>query len=312
VAFRVGLTREMLLPDGRVVGEAELAALEQDGIEWSVLPEAAPLADAAERLALLAAHGIGFDAPDLALCTERGVAVTVTPRGGWRPLAGGAVAFLVALAYRIVDKDRAAREPGWPGRFVTPGRGLAGRTLGVIALGSAAREIARLVEPFGVRVQVYGPRRAIAAAAVGGEAISLEELLRGADFVCVACPLTEETHHLLDAERLALMKPTAQLLSVGEGGVVDEQALADALRDGRLAGAALDAFEEEPLAGDSPLHGLDNVLLAPHAIGYVEDAFAESLAAVRAVSAGRAPETVANPAVLGRPEFLAKLRRYAG
>jgi phosphoglycerate dehydrogenase-like enzyme len=333
--FTVGLARDLLIEDGRFLLEPNaLAALEDDGIGWAVLdddgfrPTArdaqahdavivldATLAQEAlrsERLALLACPAVTLNGLDLDLCTDHGVAVTVTTGGVRRPLAAAAVAFLHALAFRLLERDRAAREDGWPARFSAIGLGLAGRTLGVVASAATARELSKLVEPLGLRLIAYDPwARPAAAAAVAADAVALDELLRESDFVCVACPCDDRTRHLLDGRRLACMRPTASVIVVGEGGVVDETALAAAVSGGRLAGAALDVFEREPLPRDHPLLAVDRVLLSPHALAHVRQSFAHCVADIRAVAAGASPAHVANPEVLCRPEFAAKLRRYA-
>jgi phosphoglycerate dehydrogenase-like enzyme len=194
------------------------------------------------------------------------------------------------------------------------GTGLAGRKLGVIGFGTIGRELVRLAAPHGLETLVATPRLDPEdARAAGVEHVELEALLAESDFVAVCCRLTPATHHLLDARRLALMKPTAFLVNVARGAIVDEVALADALREGRLAGAGLDVFEREPVDPASPLLGLRNVVAAPHSLGYTDQLFrgcaASACAAILAVAAGRVPEHVANPEVLDCGPFRDKLAR---
>jgi phosphoglycerate dehydrogenase-like enzyme len=146
------------------------------------------------------------------------------------------------------------------------------------------------------------------------ETVELEELLDRSDVVVVACPLTPETHHLLDAQRLGRMRPGALLVNVARGAIVDQSALADAIREGRLGGAGLDVFDPEPIAPDDPLLALPTVIGAPHALGYWDQLFsgcvAEACEAILAVSRGEVPADVVNRPVLAEARFLEKLHRF--
>jgi len=331
--FRVGVTRESFLPYG-------LEPLDRLGIAWERLraqpeeltPELITGYDAlfhffavvsrssledAERLALIARHGVGLDMVDLDACTERGVAVTITPDGLRTPMASAALALILATTHRLVERDRGLREGRWTvSRFGLLGVGLTGRTLGLIGFGSIGQEVARLIAPYRMRVLASTPRLTQAKAAVhGAECVDLDDLLRESDVVVVAAPLTPETHHLLDARRLALLKPTAVLVNIARGAIVDQAALVDALREQRLAGAGLDVFEQEPIPADDELLRLPNVVVAPHALGYTDELFhgcvRSACAAIAAVAEGRIPEHLANPAVLENAPFVAKLERLA-
>ena len=213
-------------------------------------------------------------------------------------MASGAMAFVLALAHRLLEMDRLMRSGGWD-RFAHIGTGLQGRTLGIVGLGNVGRELAGLARPFGLRIAAADP---YVEAADGIELRPLDELLADADFVVVTCPLTPDTYHLIDARRLALMKPTAFLVNVARGPIVDGRALADALRERRIAGAALDVFEQEPVDPDDPLLALDNVVLAPHAVGLTDELMRlggqSASRAVLAVRDGGMPEFPLNPAAL--------------
>ncbi len=340
--FRVGVTRDIRMPDGSFVfAPIGLEPLDRAlGIEWEFLAEdlgeltpelirdydalfhfspavSAASLEGVERLAILARHGVGLDNIDLRECTARGVAVTITPDGSRRPLASAALALILALAHRVVERNVAFHAGRWhEGRFGVMGLGLTGRTLGVIGFGNIGRDLVRVVEPYAMRVLVATPRLAAQEAARHGvERAELEVLLAESDVVVVACPLKPETHHLLDARRLALMKPTAFLVNVARGAIVDEAALVEALREGRLAGAGLDVFEREPVPDSSPLLGLENVVAAPHALGYTDELFrgcvGSACAAILAIAAGMEPEHVANPAVLETDAFREKLGRFS-
>jgi phosphoglycerate dehydrogenase-like enzyme len=228
-------------------------------------------------------------------------------------MASAAVSLVLAAAHRLRQRDLALRSGDWgPARFLPHGTGLRGRTLGVIGYGRIGREVVRLLEPWGMRV-VVTQRTPVTESGVTYAA--LDELLAESDVVVVACPLTDATHGLLDAPRLGLMKPTAILVNVARGAIVDQAALVEALRSGRLAGAGLEVVDPEPLPADDPLLGLPNVVGAPHSLGYTDDLIRgcveEACDALIAVATGRVPASVANPEVLDNPLFTAKLNRHA-
>lgn len=169
--------------------------------------------------------------------------------------------------------------------------------------------MARRTEPLGLRCVAFDPYVEPATVRAGVELVDLETLLARSDFVCVTCPLTPETHRLIDRRRLESMRPGGYLINVARGPIVDTLALADALREGHLAGAALDVFETEPGEPDHPLLTLDNVILSPHAIAYTSSAFtglgATATSNVLAVARGAVPRHIANPAVLDHPRWRA-------
>jgi phosphoglycerate dehydrogenase-like enzyme len=279
--LRVALSEDMRGPDGSTPYDVSLLA--DAGIDWEfasgqepelsgldVLIALQPYVTArslvhADRLSLVARAGVGLDRIDVAECTRRGVLVTTSPDGVRRPLAAGAMAFVLALAHRVVERERLMRS-GWWNRQELPGVGLRGRTLGVIGLGNVGRELCVLAAPFELRLIAADPY--VADAPAGVELVELEELLRRSDFVVCLCPLTDETRGLLDARRLALLRPSAFLVNVARGPIVDQRALTEALRERRLAGAALDVFEQEPLPARHPLWTTPGVLITPHTAGF--------------------------------------------
>jgi D-3-phosphoglycerate dehydrogenase len=339
MTFRVGLTRDFLKPDGSLgFGDIGLSQFdEQPGLEWEFLAEhhcelprdvadqydallvLAPKVTAAtvagsKRLAVVARFGVGYDNVDVPACTTHGVMLTITPDGVRRPVASSVLAFLLALAHKLPTKDRLTREGRWNERLDHMGLGLTGKTLGVIGLGNIGREVFRLAAPLEMRHIGHDPHvKAEQAVAVGIEWLPLDALLAAADFVVICCALTQDTHHLLDARRLALLKPTSYLINVARGPIVDQAALTAVLRERRIAGAALDVFEQEPINPRDPLLLLDNVILAPHAICWTDECFLNNgRSAVRSildVAAGRVPQFVVNREVLDQPALLAKLRR---
>jgi D-3-phosphoglycerate dehydrogenase len=257
---------------------------------------------------LLARLGVGYDRIDMAACTSRGVLVTITPDGVRRPMATAAIAFMLALAHQLVPKDRAVRSDDW-GRFSHIGTGLTDRVLGILGLGRIGREVCRLAEPFELRRIACDP---YADALDGVALVDLETLMRESDFLCVTCPLTDETRRLVGAPQLSLMKRSAFLINIGRGPIVDQSALTVALAEGHIAGAALDVFEQEPIAPDDPLLQLDNVILSPHGIGRTDQSLEGSgrnaCESVRAIAEGRRPAHIVNPAALDHPRVRARIR----
>ena len=337
--FRVGLTRDFLRPDGSIGwGDIGLEMLDEaPGVEWEYLADddrergagqvrdydalivlgpcvGAATVEGAGRLTLIARFGVGYDNVDVEACTRSGVLLTITPDGVRRPVAASILALMLALGHKLLEKDRIARSGRWEDRLDHMGTGLTGKTLGSIGLGNIAREMFALAKPFGMRHLAHDPYAAPQAAA-GVDLVDLETLLRTSDFVAVNCALTPETRHLLDAGRLALMKPTAYLINTARGPIVDQAALTDALRGGRLAGAGIDVFEEEPADPEDPIFALPNVVAGPHALAWTDElALGNGRGACESVldvAAGLVPKNVVNRGVLDTPLFRKKLARYA-
>lgn len=226
--------------------------------------DAALLAEAPD-LRLICNYAVGTNNVDLTAAAARGVLVTNTPDVLTEATAEMTWALLLALTRRVLEGDRLVRRgefAGWAPQLLL-GTGLGGKTLGVVGLGRIGRAVARRGRAFGMEVCYAGRRELSPDLAEGARHLTLEALLRSADVVSLHCPLTPDTHHLLDAERLAWLKPSAFLLNMARGPVVDEAALVEALRAGRLAGAGLDVFEREPELAPG-LAELDSVVLAPH------------------------------------------------
>jgi len=270
----------------------------------------------AQRLVTVARLGAGYDNIDLGACTAADVLVYISPHGLAHATALGALALLMSAGRRVLRLDRLVREGHWDERGSYLGADYLHHTLGVVGPGRIGRELIRLLAPFEMRVLAYSPRLTSERAhAIGVEAVPLATLMRESDFVCVTCSLTPETAGLLSAEMLALMKPSAYLVNVARGAVVDQAALTQALQERRIAGAGLDVFDHEPLAVDDPLTRLDNVVLSPHAACYSWDmgrrGVRDSVNGLVALAHGRLPNDIVNPDVLERPGFRAKLGRWA-
>ncbi len=270
----------------------------------------------AERLAVIGRSGAGYDKIDVQACTDHDVALFNAPLALNHSTASTALLFMLALAKRLPEQERITRAGRWDLQPVTMGSEIQGRTLGIVGLGHSGRELVRLVAPFGMRVLAHSPHADPAEAArLGVRLVSLEALLREADFLSLHCRLVERTRGLIGAAELAMMKPTACLINVARGELVDQAALVKALRERGLAGAGLDVFDQEPLPVGDPLLQLDNVIVTPHWSASTTDvwratgrAMAEGM--LRA-ACGKVPEHVVNVSVLERPGFQAKLRRFA-
>jgi lactate dehydrogenase-like 2-hydroxyacid dehydrogenase len=245
-----------------VAGAHALVTLLHDRVDGELLDAAGP------QLRCVANVAVGYDNIDVAAARRRGVTVTNTPGVLTDATADLAIALILGVTRRLGEGERLLRT-GTPWSwemFFLLGRGLAGKTLGIIGLGAIGRATARRARAFGMEVAYAGRRRAaeeVERELGGARYLSLEELLGSADVVSIHCPLTPETHHLLNAERLTHMRPEAYLINTARGPIVDEAALVEALRAGGIAGAALDVFEHEPELHPG-LRELDNVFLAPH------------------------------------------------
>ena len=270
------------------------------------------------RLAVIARFGVGYDTVDVPACTANDIALVITPDGVRRPVAVSIITFMLALTGKLMVKDRLARSgpPGFAARGEHMGVGLVGKTLGSLGVGNIGAEMFRLARPFDMRFIAHDPftDRAVAAE-LGIELVSLEELFARSDVLCVNCPLTPETHHIVNAERLALMKPTAYLINTARGPIVDQAALTKVLQERKIAGAGLDVFEQEPTDPDDPLLKLDNIIAAPHALCWTDQCFAGNGAAdvkaVLDVMQGQVPRGVVNRQVLDSAGFKAKLAGFA-
>jgi len=225
------------------------------------------LLDAAPRLRVVSNMAVGYDNIDVAACTARGIPVGNTPGVLTETTADLAFALLLAAARRLVegvDYVRAGRWKTW-GPMLLMGQDVHGATLGIIGMGRIGQAVARRARGFDMRV-LYHNRHPVpdAAAKLGATYVDLDTLLRESDFVSLHVPLTEETYHLIGREELRKMKPTAVLVNTARGGVVDPEALREALREGWIAYAALDVTEPEPIPPDDPLLRLPNCIVVPH------------------------------------------------
>jgi D-3-phosphoglycerate dehydrogenase len=263
--------------------------------------------DAAPRLKVIAKHGAGVDNIDVAAATARGIVVANVPGGNADAVAEATVALMLAALRRVPEVHRLVVSGGYAARFTLQFGQLFGRTLGLVGIGNIGARVARICAGgFNMRVLAYDPGLSVAAIAErGAEKVDeLSSLLAAADVVSLHLPLNARTRHLIGAAEIARMKPTAILVNAARGPLVDEAALAQALREERIAGAGLDVLEVEPPAPENPLLQLTNVVLSPHTAGNsVEAARQLALASadiVIAALSGGMPEGQLNPEVWGR------------
>lgn len=266
------------------------------------------LLDKAPKLRIIALTSVGFDAVDVPAATARGVVVTNTPGVLTDTTADLAFCLLVTVARRIGEAERFMRAGQWgkPGTNASfLGRDIHHATLGVIGLGRIGAAVAHRARGFHMRVLYHDAfRREDLERQFGYEYVDLDTLLRESDFVTLHVSLSSETRHLIGAAELAKMKPTAFIINASRGAVIDEAALIEALREGRIAGAGLDVFEKEPTDPDNPLLHMENVVVTPH-IGSATAATREAMQRlavdnVLAVLQGKPPLTPVNPEVLPR------------
>lgn len=236
-------------------------------------PVSRPVIDAMDRCKAVIRYGIGVDNIDLAAAAQRRIAVGNVPDYGTDEVSSQAVALALAVVRRLRLHDAEVRAGRWSTGVLRPMYRLRGRTLGLVGYGRIARMTHEKFAGFGFgRVLVHDPHAQLPP---GAEQADVDTICREADLVSLHAPLTPQTRHLIDARRLALMRPTAILVNTARGGLVDQDALAAALREGRILGAGLDVLETEPPDPKHPLFALDNVVVTNHIGWYSEEAMRE-------------------------------------
>jgi D-3-phosphoglycerate dehydrogenase len=328
--FKVGITRDTVRTDGTSIFDpAALDIFTQAGLQWEFLADdvkevtgahaaqydalcvfnpkvtAATLAGADRRVRIIARMGVGYDSVDVAACTAHGIILTNTPDGVRRPVATTILLMILALSHKLMTKDAITRAGRWTETTKHMGVGLSGKTVGSLGVGNIGGEAYRLLAPLDMVHVAFDPyMNADAAAKLRVRLTDKDTVLRESDFVFINMPLTPETRKMVGERELALMKPSAYLINTSRGPIVDEKAIYQALSQRRIAGAALDVFEQEPIAPDNPLLTLDNVIVTPHSICWTDEFFrnnAESaFRSVVAVSRGETPTFVVNRDVLKR------------
>ena len=261
--------------------------------------------EGADHLTLIARHGVGYDNFDLQAATEANVMIAITPRGVRHPVAEGIISLMFALSKHVIARDKVVRNGKWREKI----------QMGVELVGNIAGELFRLLQPFGMRFLAYDPYAPTELAkSLNVELTDLQSLLAEADYVCVCCLLTAETHGLIGARDFRLMKSSAFFINTARGPIVDQGAFTEALKTKGIRGAGIDVFGEEPVDPDNPLLTLDNVLLTPHAIVMTDECYQDigrtNCQRVIQVSQGEIPDDIVNKEVLDRRGLQEKLARY--
>ena len=295
--------------------EEEFLAVAHDAdaliTSWG-FPITAKIVAGLSRCIVIGVGSVGTDTVDVDAATKAGIVVTNTPDIFIDEVADHAMALLLGCARRVVEQHEMVLQSRW-----TEGRPvlsqfprLFGTSLGLVSFGNVARATARRAKGFGFRMMAYDPYVSeLSMTAEGVEPVtSLTEMLARCDYVSIHAPLNRETYHLIGAAELAVMKPTAVIINTGRGGIIDEDALAKAIVDGKLAGAGLDVLEQEPPPVDHPLFGLANVILSPHVASATSRMRPETRRRVgrevALVLQGHWPRSTVNPAVLPRTELI--------
>ncbi len=337
MSFTVGITRDTLRADGTsIFDKRALQIFDAAKLSWEFIPDnvkeltaahgaqydalcvlnpkvpAAVVAGPDRRVKIVARMGVGYDSVDVKACTENGVVLTNTPDGVRRPVATSILALILALSHKLATKDALTRTGRWSETTNHMGVGLTGKTVGSIGVGNIGGELFRLLAPLEMEHLAYDPyAKAEDAAKLRVRLADKETVFRESDFVCVNTPLTPETRGFVGAREFSLMKPTAYFINTARGPIVDEKALYAALLEQRIAGAALDVFEVEPVSPDNPLLELENVIVTPHSICWTDEFFrnnAESaFRSVVAVATGKTPTFVVNRDVLQHRDVRARL-----
>jgi D-3-phosphoglycerate dehydrogenase len=260
-----------------------------------------------EKCRLVIRHGVGYDNVDVEALTEKGIPLCYIPDYCVDEVAEQAIALIFSCARRIFSSrkvlDESSARGQWDFADVIPVFRMAGRTLGILGCGRIGSQVYRKLQSFGFRFLVCDPYLSeTRRQELGIEVVDKETLFRESDFITIHTPLTPETRRIINAEALAMMKPTAYVINTARGPMVDHEALADALRNGVIAGAAIDVFDKEPPDPDYPLFALPNAILTPHLGWYSEDAAWRIreiiLLEIDRLAAGQPPRYCVNPSVL--------------
>jgi D-3-phosphoglycerate dehydrogenase / 2-oxoglutarate reductase len=276
----------------------------------------AELIERCPRLLAISATGAGYDMIDAEACTAAGILVVNQSGTNSEAVAEHALAMMLTLTKQLVQSDRAMRRTDLLDRNLYTGRELTRRTVGIVGIGNIGRRVAELCRTlFHMRVLAYDPYLAPEEIRRrGAEPAALDDLLRQADFVTLHCPRTAETMGMIGAREFALMKPTTYFITTARGGITDEAALVEALASGRLAGAGVDVFLQEPTPADHPLTRFENVILSPHIAGMTDEArYNMAVGAAEQwimILRGERPPRLCNPEVW--PRYAERYERVMG
>lgn len=296
---------ELFLAECETAEDVTEGTRDADGVLNRAAPVTAAVIDQMARCKVIARYGIGVDNVDVEAATRKGIVVANVPGYCLEEVSDQALALMLSAWRKVVSHDKAVRKGAWDISFRDPVYRLKGRTLGLLGLGAIARRLVEKVAGFGFRIIAHDPYvSAEVASELGVELVDLDTLFVESDLLSLHAPATSETRHIVNKERLGQMKETTVLVNTSRGPLIDETALAEALKAKRIAAAALDVYEQEPPDTNSELFQLDNVIVTDHAAWYSEDSLAElqrrTAAAVCAVLSGKRPESPVNPEVLER------------
>jgi D-3-phosphoglycerate dehydrogenase len=296
-----GFARVVVAPDNQAQTLKQLAADCQAMVVRCHLP--ADIFDATPHLKYVIRHGVGLDMVPVSAASAHSIVVANLPGSNTNAVVEYILAAMMALRRNVVAMDQVLRAKGWDQAkpLSNPCVQWAGATLGVVGYGAIGRQISNIASAMGMSVCTYTRRPETVQAPV--TAVTWSTLLQTSDLIVLACPHTELTHHLVNAHALSLVKPTALLINVARGPVIDTPALVDALNSGRLAGAALDVHEQTPLSGQEAIFQCPNVILTPHLAGNTATSLAQmsqwAVDTLEALMAGQRPDNVVNPQVFG-------------
>lgn len=285
------------------------ALLDADGLILRIGSIDRETMTAAKNLQAIGRPGVGVDDVDVAAATELGIPVVIAPGANTRSVAEHALALILAASKDLLNSDRKTRSGDFNVRNAYKAFELSGKLLGLVGYGHIGQELAKLCSAIGMKVLVYDPFIQAETIERQGHRYEkdLDSLLRSADVISLHVPLTEKTRNMIGQRELGLMKPSAVLINCARGGVIDEAALAEALRSGRIHGAGLDVFASEPVQADNPWASLDNVIITPHMAGLTKEAAAgvSTMAAegVLAILNGQRWPHVANPKAYSHPRW---------
>ncbi len=271
-----GLDIELVRLNAKTSQELLPHVADADGliVQWTNISR--EVIESLQKCKIISRYGIGVDMIDLAAAGEHGIPVCNTPDYCIDEVSTHTLSFILMLNRNILAQNQHVRDGKWGSPNPVPPSRLSTQTLGIIGMGNIGRVVVQKAKAFGLKVLVFDPYlTADKAAESGAEKVELADLLKQSDYVTIHCPLTEETRHLISTDQLKQMKPTAYLINMARGPIVDQVALCQALTDKTIAGAALDVFEKEPIPADDPILKLDNVIMTPHLSSWSAESFVQ-------------------------------------
>ncbi len=271
-----GLDIELVRLNAKTPQELLPHVADADGliVQWTNISR--EVIESLQKCKVISRYGIGVDMIDLVAAGENGIPVCNTPDYCIDEVSTHTLSFLLMLNRNILAQNQHVRDGKWGSPNPVPPSRLSTQTLGIIGMGNIGRVVVQKAKAFGLKVLVFDPYLSPERAAESGaEKVELSNLLNLADYVTIHCPLTEETRHIISTSQLKQMKPTAYLINMARGPIVDQAALCQALTDKTIAGAALDVFEQEPIPANDPILKLDNVIMTPHLSSWSAESFVQ-------------------------------------